>query len=123
VLGVTVSRPVEECLQRIDRIAREISELVGQSTSLLAEDIVVEGGFIGQGYGIPTPECIDAIHMMARTEGLFFDPTYTGKALAGLVHEIQAGRLGPNETVVFLHTGGEPGLFAHSEIAKEYREI
>ncbi len=123
VLGITVSRPVPECRERIDRLAWEISELLGQPANLSPKDIMVDGGFIGPGYGIPTPECIAAIHIMARAEGLFFDPTYTGKALAGLMSEIREGRFGPEDTVVFLHTGGEPGLFAHAEITKSYREF
>jgi 1-aminocyclopropane-1-carboxylate deaminase/D-cysteine desulfhydrase-like pyridoxal-dependent ACC family enzyme len=76
----------------------------------------VRGGFIGRGYGIPTAEGIDALRLVARTEGLFLDPTYTGKAMAGLIAEIRSGHITREETIVFLHTGGEPGLFAHPEI-------
>lgn len=117
VLGVTVSRPAPECRARIANITRETSALLGYHFDLPPDDIMINGGFIGPGYGIPTPECIDAIRLLARTEGLFFDPTYTGKGLAGLISEIQDGRLGPEDTVLFLHTGGEPGLFAHPDIA------
>jgi 1-aminocyclopropane-1-carboxylate deaminase/D-cysteine desulfhydrase-like pyridoxal-dependent ACC family enzyme len=116
VLGITVSRPVPECRDRIANITRETSALFGYHIDLLPDDIMIDGGSIGPGYGIPTPECIDAIRLLARTEGLFFDPTYTGKALAGLISQIQDGRFGPEDTVVFLHTGGEPGLFAHADI-------
>ena len=73
-------------------------------------------GFTGPGYGIPTPEGVEAIRLVARTEGVFLDPTYTGKAMAGLIAEIQSGRIRKDDTGVFLHTGGEPGLFAHPEI-------
>jgi len=117
VLGVTVSRPVVECVERIARFAREAAALVGRPIELSADDILVRDGFIGRGYGIPTPEGIEAIRFVARSEGIFLDPTYTGKAMAGLIAEIRSGRLGKGETVVFLHTGGEPGLFAHPEMA------
>lgn len=113
VLGITVSRPVAECLERIPRIANEAARLVGHEINLKAEAVVVREGFIGPGYGLPTPEGIAAIRLVAQTEGIFLDPTYTGKAMAGLVAEIRAGRLPTDEMVVFLHTGGEPGLFAH----------
>ncbi|MFQ5944618.1 MAG: D-cysteine desulfhydrase family protein [Anaerolineales bacterium] len=116
VLGITVSRSVPECHERIDRIAREAAQLVGHSIELTSGDIMVRDGYIGPGYGVPTPEGIEAIRMIARHEGLFFDPTYTGKGMAGLIDEIQSGRIGQDESVVFLHTGGEPGLFAHPEI-------
>lgn len=117
VLGVTVSRPVSECVERVARFAREAAGLAAQPFELLSEDILVRDGFIGPGYGIPTPEGVEAIRLVARTEGLFFDPTYTGKGMAGLIAEVRSGRIGENETVVFVHTGGEPGLFAHPEIA------
>ncbi|MBI3361780.1 MAG: D-cysteine desulfhydrase family protein [Chloroflexi bacterium] len=116
ILGVTVSRPVSECVERIERIAREAAALAGHKIDLSPDDILVHDGYIGPGYGIPTPEGIEAIRLVARTEGTFFDPTYTGKGMAGLIGEIRAGRIGAGETVVFLHTGGEPGLFAHPEI-------
>ncbi len=115
VLGITVSRPVSECVARVERIAVEAGQRLGVSVSLRAEEIIVREGFIGAGYGIPSGEGNHAIRLVAQTEGIFLDPTYTGKAMAGLMEEIRAGRIGRDETVVFLHTGGEPGLFAHAE--------
>jgi D-cysteine desulfhydrase len=119
ILGITVSRPVSECAERIAGFARQAAELTGlhgQSIELSPDDIAVRDGFIGPGYGIPSPEGVEAIRLVARTEGLFLDPTYTGKGMAGLIGEIRSGRIGKDETVVFLHTGGEPALFAHPEI-------
>jgi D-cysteine desulfhydrase len=116
VLGITVSRPVPECLERVTRIAQAAGRLMGHAPELAVDEVVVRDGFIGPGYGIPTAEGTDAIRLVARTEGIFLDPTYTGKAMAGLIAEVRAGRLGRDETVVFLHTGGEPGLFAHPEV-------
>ncbi len=116
ILGITVSRPVAECIERITRIAGEAARLAGREIEVKADDVIVRDGFIGPGYGIPTPEGVEAIRLVARTEGIFLDPTYTGKGMAGLIAEIQSGNIGKDETVVFLHTGGEPGLFAHPEI-------
>ena len=120
ILGITVSRPVTECIERITRISKEAARLAGHEIDVNSEDVVVRDGYIGPGYGIPTPECAEAIRLVARTEGLFFDPTYTGKAMAGLIGEIRAGSLTREDLVVFLHTGGEPGLFAHPEIKDLY---
>jgi len=117
VLGITVSRPVSECLTRIRSIAVETAKLAGHAIELGEDDVLVRDGFIGPGYGITTPEGVEAIRLVARTEGLFFDPVYTGKAMAGLAAEIREGRLTHADTVVFIHTGGEPGLFAHPEVA------
>lgn len=118
VFGVTVSRPVDECVERIGRLAAEAARLAGEGIDVPAEDVIVRDGFIGPGYGIPTPEGVEAIRLAARTEGIFLDPTYTGKGMAGLMAEIRAGRIGSDETIVFLHTGGAPGLFAHPEIGR-----
>jgi 1-aminocyclopropane-1-carboxylate deaminase/D-cysteine desulfhydrase-like pyridoxal-dependent ACC family enzyme len=71
----------------------------------------VHGGFIGAGYGIPSPEAAEAIRLVGRTEGVLLDPTYTGKAMAGLLEHLRCG-LVPYRSVVFLHTGGEPAFFA-----------
>jgi D-cysteine desulfhydrase family pyridoxal phosphate-dependent enzyme len=116
VLGITVSRPVSECEERILRLANEAARLAGQPLSLTRESVLVRDGFIGPGYGIPSQEGVEAIRLIARTEGVFLDPTYTGKAMAGFVDEVRSGRIGKSETVVFVHTGGEPALFAHPEI-------
>jgi 1-aminocyclopropane-1-carboxylate deaminase/D-cysteine desulfhydrase-like pyridoxal-dependent ACC family enzyme len=69
---------------------------------------------IGPGYGLDTPPCLEAISLVARTEGILLDPAYTGKAMAGLLADIRAGSIPPSESVVFLHTGGLPGIFAHA---------
>ena len=74
----------------------------------------------GSAYGVPTSEGVAAIRLVARTEGVFLDPVYTGKAMAGLIAEIRSGKIREGETVVFLHTGGEPGLFAHPEIGRPF---
>lgn len=78
-----------------------------------ADEITVHEGFVGPGYGIPIPEMAAAVRLAARTEGLLLDPVYSGKAMAGLVGLVQAGRFSPDEAVVFLATGGLPGLFAY----------
>jgi D-cysteine desulfhydrase len=59
---------------------------------------------------------VEAVGLLARTEGILLDPVYTGKALAGLVALVRQGRFGRGENVLFLHTGGIPGLFAHAGV-------
>jgi 1-aminocyclopropane-1-carboxylate deaminase/D-cysteine desulfhydrase-like pyridoxal-dependent ACC family enzyme len=70
------------------------------------------GGYVGPGYGIPSAECLSAIRLVARTEGVFLDPVYSAKAMAGLIGMVEEGRIGASDTVLFFHTGGLPGLFA-----------
>jgi D-cysteine desulfhydrase len=57
----------------------------------------------------------DAIRTVARAEGLLLDPVYTGRAFGGLMDMIRRGNFGPNERVLFWHTGGTGGLFAYQE--------
>ena len=74
--------------------------------------IEVDDAFVGDGYGIPTTASREALSLAARTEALFLDPTYTAKAMAGLIARVRDGRLGRDATVLFWHTGGQPALFA-----------
>jgi 1-aminocyclopropane-1-carboxylate deaminase/D-cysteine desulfhydrase-like pyridoxal-dependent ACC family enzyme len=73
---------------------------------------VVDDTQAGPGYGIPTDETLAAIKLLALTEGIFLDPVYTGKAFAALLADARSGKLSSDDTVVFLHTGGTPALFA-----------
>ncbi|GIS58853.1 MAG: hypothetical protein CM1200mP2_10780 [Planctomycetaceae bacterium] len=74
---------------------------------------------MGPDYGVVTPGCLEAMAVLARTEGILVDPSYSGKALAGLIDHIRSGRLDPQEPVVFVHTGGTPALFAYNEVFSE----
>ena len=74
---------------------------------------------MGPDYGVVTPGCLEAMAVLARTEGILVDPSYSGKALAGLIDHIRSGRLDPEEPVVFVHTGGTPALFAYNEVLSE----
>ncbi|MGH8998617.1 MAG: pyridoxal-phosphate dependent enzyme, partial [Acidimicrobiia bacterium] len=105
ITGVTVSRTVPECVERIAALASGAADLLGVSVEV-GVPVVVDG--IGPGYGVPSPAGDAAAALAARTEGLVFDPTFTAKGFAGLMAETAAGRItGP---VVFLHTGGAGGL-------------
>jgi 1-aminocyclopropane-1-carboxylate deaminase/D-cysteine desulfhydrase-like pyridoxal-dependent ACC family enzyme len=79
---------------------------------LTAEDVRLYDEYVGPGYGLPSREAQVALELAARTEGILLEPTYTAKALAGLVDHVRRGTVRPGTRVVFLHTGGLPGLFA-----------
>ena len=113
--GIAVSGGEEEKVLRATRIVREAAALVGFAGEVLEADLRTDQDFIGEGYGIPSAECLDAIRLAARTEGLLLDPVYTGKAMAALVDHVQRGTIEPSETIVFLHTGGGAGLFAYAD--------
>ena len=95
----------------IRQILGGLEALAGCAGNTLAgAPIEVDDRFVGDGYGIPTPQSTEAIELAARREALFLDPTYTGKAMAGLIARARANELGG--TTLFWHTGGQVGLFA-----------
>lgn len=110
--GFSVSRPVSEAKGKVQILAQAVLDRMHQSLVIEPEDVIIHDNVIGEGYGIPTQEAGEAIQLMARAEGIFLDPTYTGKAFAGFMALGKSGHFHPNETVIFLHTGGEPALFA-----------
>ncbi|MBI4671628.1 MAG: D-cysteine desulfhydrase family protein [Chloroflexi bacterium] len=112
VHGVTVSRPVEECRARITRLVKETAQFVEHALPLDDADIIVHGEYVGEAYAKITPAARSAIFQLAQLEGIFLDPVYTGKTMAGLIDLVQRRVLKQNATVVFWHTGGIPGLFA-----------
>jgi len=112
VLGISVSAPLERQRRKVIDLLPGLSELLGIA---LAEDaVLIDDASIGPGYGVPTPEMKDALAMAAKLEGLYLDPVYTGKAMAGLIRLCRAGQFRRGEKVVFLHTGGLPGLFGYT---------
>src|SRR5215212_4732733 len=112
VYGVAVEHPVEQLIADGVSLANGTAELLGISPRFSVTDITIDGAFIGTAYGVPTEEGIEAIRLLAKTEAVFLDPVYSGKAMAALISHARAGELDPNEAVIFLHTGGGPSLFA-----------
>ena len=121
VRGVTVSRPVPECLVRVRALAAGAAALTagegsGDGTadgtgegSAISEPEVL-GGWIGPGYGIPSAEGQAAARLVAQAEGVFLDPVFGAKAMAALIAECRAGRV--RGAQIFLVSGGAPTLFA-----------
>ena len=100
---------------RLRGAANSAAELLELDTQVTDADIQNTDDYIGQAYGYLTPECIDALKLVVKTEGIFLDPVYTAKAMACLIDHIQQDKLGRDDTVIFLHTGGTPAIFAYQE--------
>ena len=113
VLGISVRQPREKQEQAVHALAERTAEHAGVAGGIARDAVVADGGYVGPGYGQPTPEMVEAIRLLARTEGLLLDPVYSGKGMAGLIGLIRAGRFGAGENVVFVHTGGAVALFAY----------
>ena len=89
---------------------------MGEPGCVSRGDIVADCNYVGSGYGEHTDSMNEAILMLARLEGLLFDPVYSGKALAGMIDHIRQGRFTKGQQIVFLHTGGSAGLFAYADV-------
>jgi D-cysteine desulfhydrase family pyridoxal phosphate-dependent enzyme len=114
--GVAVSGGEPEKRLRAARIANEAAALLNVDATIHPDELATDQAHIGPGYGLPTPGGEEAIHLLAVCEGVLLDPVYTAKAMAALIADIRHGAVPPDATVVFLHTGGTPALFAHAAL-------
>ena len=109
IIGVSVAKPQAELQQDVLDLARataaQIDAVVDPSS------IIVDGGYIGQGYAARTAGCREAVAMFARRFGIFLDYVYTGKAAAALIDYLRKGRFAQGANVLFIHTGGNIELF------------
>ena len=110
VIGISADEPQASLRATIADIIEGLAVLAGAPLRDLT--IAVDDQFVGGGYGVPTNESTAAIELLARTEAVFLDPTYTAKAMAGLIDYVRRGTFGDDQTVLFWHTGGQVGLFA-----------
>ena len=117
VIGISVANDRQTLIDRIARQADEALSVLERSISIPRDAIRVFDEYVGSGYGRPTDAMREAVRLTARTEGILLDPVYTGKAMAGLIDRIRAGDFADEDAVVFLHTGGVPGLFAAEQAA------
>ena len=113
VIGIDVASIWTSYPELVSRVANDALELLGLPANVEPADVsLIEHTYVGCGYAVPTSGGMAAIRRLARSEGLLLDPTYTGKAFAGLLDLHASGHFGDGEPVIFWHTGGLPGLFA-----------
>ncbi|MBA7602526.1 L-cysteate sulfo-lyase [subsurface metagenome] len=119
VVGISVLyKKKSKAIDEVVTLVNEAAKLLALDVAVTPDEVTVYDDYIGQGYGIITDDCIEAIRLVAQAEGIFLDPVYTGKAMAGLIDLIRKGQFTPKDTVVFVHTGGMPAVFAyHQELA------
>jgi 1-aminocyclopropane-1-carboxylate deaminase/D-cysteine desulfhydrase-like pyridoxal-dependent ACC family enzyme len=100
---------------RLAEVANEVCKILSLGLNFTADDFESFGDYAGESYGVLTPESREAVLMAARTEGLLLDPVYSGKTFGALVDDIRKGTYTKDQTVVFVHTGGTPALFAYAD--------
>jgi L-cysteate sulfo-lyase len=113
VLGIGVRAPRPKQEENVLKLAVATADKLGIPGAVRAEHVVANCDYVGEGYGLPAPDTIAAIEMLARLEGILLDPVYSGKGMAGLIDLCRKGRFKRGQNVVFLHTGGSAGLFAY----------
>lgn len=111
VHGVAVSEKSEEDIQKTVDYINEASAHYEMGLTLKREDIYPETEYFGLGYNIPDEDTRKYVYLLAQNEGILTDMCYTGKAFRGMMESIEKGKIKKGETVIFLHTGGTPGLF------------
>jgi D-cysteine desulfhydrase family pyridoxal phosphate-dependent enzyme len=119
VVGVDVgTRP--DLDDSVPMLAAQAAAALGREAP--SPHVIVDHDHFGRGYGALSDECADAIRSVARAEGVFLDPVYSGKAMAALFDWLRDGRIKADDTVVFWHTGGAPALFVDQYEAPFRRE-
>ena len=119
VQGISVSRPAAQQEDRVLQLSNETLTHLDLDSATIASDVHVDDNFVGGGYGHPDNRTWEAIRLLARSEGILLDPVYSGKAMAGLLAHVREGVVPARSTVVFLHTGGSPALFAYASEVEE----
>jgi D-cysteine desulfhydrase family pyridoxal phosphate-dependent enzyme len=115
IVGISVSGSAQSIRENVARIATQTADALDLHLPFKADDIIVFDEFVGEGYGQLTRGTVDAIQETARREGILLDPVYTGKAMSGLMGLVDQGYFSEDDLVVFIHTGGTPGIFHYGD--------
>ena len=113
VRGVSPFEGKPERMETMATMANQAAQRLQLDIQFAARDFVNDDSYVGERYAIPSPAGLEALHLVAKTEGILLDPVYTSKAMSKLIADIQSGGLDKQAPVVFLHTGGAPALFGY----------
>lgn len=116
VIGINVSKRKAEQEEMVFQIVNETAKHVGITHPIPRETVMCFDEYVGPGYALPTLEMVEAIKLMARTEGILLDPVYTGKAVAGLIDLIRKGNFNKDDNILFVHSGGTPALYDNTAL-------
>ncbi len=118
VIGIDGSAKPQETRDQIWRIAERTAEVIGLDRSLRADELILDDRYHAGIYGIPDEQTLDAMRLVARSEGMITDPVYEGKSMAGMIDLVSSGQIAGDSTVLFAHLGGQPALNGYSALFK-----
>ena len=113
IVGIGVSRDPQDQNPLVYDLVQRTAERVGIREHIPTEAVVSFGEYWRPKYSVPNKKMVEAVNLVAKTEGILLDPVYTGKAMAGLIDLCRKGYFRKGENVLFVHTGGSPGLYAY----------
>jgi L-cysteate sulfo-lyase len=116
VYGICVRRDHDQQKARIVTVLKKLADMMGIDPALTANNILTWDGALAPGYGIVGETTLEALTLMARTEGVFLDPVYSAKTFAGLLGLMKEGHIRRGQKVVMLHTGGLPAIFGYQDV-------
>ena len=115
VVGISIKEPAAEQRENVAARSQRLAEQLDIPCGLSADEVRVSDDYLGAGYGLVTPEGMEAIRLTAQHEGILLDPVYTGKTMSGLIDAARAGDLPADRPAIMVHTGGIPAIFAYHE--------
>jgi len=113
LLGIGVRAPREKQESMVYDLACRTWDYMALRGEVQRGAVLANCDYVGGGYGVPTPGMVEAVTLLAQTEGLLLDPVYSGKGMAGLIDLVRKGHFEKDQNIVFLHTGGSAGLFGY----------
>ncbi len=113
VTGIGVNRPKAVQQEAVHKLANQTLDLIGVEQKVPAEKAIAFDDYVGPGYSLPTDAMVEAVKLLARSEGILLDPVYSGKAMSGLIDLVKKDYFKKGSNVLFLHTGGSPALYAY----------
>lgn len=116
VVGIGVSRDPQDQDPLVHKLAMETAKRLGIRQEIERKSVVTFGDYWRPKYSVPNAKMVEAVNLMAKTEGILLDPVYTGKAVAGLIDLCRKGYFRKDENVLYVHTGGSPALYAYRKV-------
>ena len=123
IIGIAVSEKSKEQIFNHIEYMNSAAEKYEMNINIIEKDLWIEKDFVGKGYNIPDKETRNTIYYVANKEAVFLDPCYTGKAFRGMISLIKEEKIQKNSNILFIHTGGTPGLYTKEHLIEIQKDL